>query len=209
MNRTKITIAAAIFVMPLHAMSASARSLPDVTLIVCGSSAPLADVANSVVDLSSPVSVAAIRNATVTISSDGRSFSTAKGGRRSIDSAFAQSVEPAACQTTLANGRKILPGGEIPGASILALKAVLNFRKEHPWPGPGTGVDSNDPTTAVFLQTRGSFVIISFVASPAHVSGCTGQESYRFDTKTLEVLAFDDCIEPHQAILPRIRQLPD
>ncbi len=188
--------------------------LTPISLSVCGSSAVAVEMAQAVFPVDGESNRQSALQMSVTFSSDGSAVLQSKGSERSLPTNVLGMKLPALCELEAhrqsGKGEVFSPGTPIPGIDLLAVASVLRFRAMHPWPGPGSGSRTDDPQTAIYMQSRGPYTIVYFVDAQESSQGwCAGQENYRYSNATGAVAAFDDCGEGHKAFLPALGRLPD
>jgi hypothetical protein len=187
--------------------AAGSANLEPSSQSVCSSAPALASVAKDFLATSSGRSSASVRSDTVHISGSGSVMTTASGERHAMG--IRTPSKPNVLCQAIREGRNVnlAPHGDVDGASLVALKSVVDYRILHPWPGAGAPIDS--PATTVYATTRGKYVFVGLIADKTLFKGCTGEENYRVDPVTQTVLPYDNCLEGHKRIFPGLAQLPN
>jgi hypothetical protein len=90
-------------------------------------------------------------------------------------------------------------GGAVPGASLASLIAVLDRRATQP-STPFGPAHVDRPDTTIALQSRGKYLFVYIDDYNVHGQGCVGQEAYRVDPSTYQVLPFDGCFDAHAPV---------
>ncbi len=104
--------------------------------------------------------------------------------------------------------------GQVPTQYLRAVAAVEDFRASSLRRGSrADDTQASEDVTTVFYETRYILVFIGdnvrYTENGAVVFGCLGEEYFRFDTVTSQVLQFDGCLEGRTPALPRFSDLPD
>ena len=109
-------------------------------------------------------------------------------GRQSIIAA--QAVAKRVCNDVPSadNTVRVADGGALPGVSIAALAAVLDYRQDRPWPLGSAHEELPDTTISVQSRGRNAYVMISDFRTVFNGGGCAREEYYRIDPTTFEVL---------------------
>lgn len=207
-------IAAAVSVLlGLHlSATAWAASVPDVSSSFCGSAANASTIAHALI--SDARDIAALQNLARTTVAIERSAST-MSVRRTDNVDGALSVNAVAPGTNVclsyAPGTVLLSNSSsVSGITISAIAAALALRATRPWPGKPAHPEQNGST--VYVESRGRYLYVKFYDDPGSapvIDSCGGEEFYRVDPRTYEVLPYNGCLVGGNSLhLPHIDELP-